>query len=120
MKYRGMNALTWMALSILFLPSVTLAKDAYALMQESDKRMKAKDEVVQYDMELYEADARTQTRKLMRYDKQLPGKISTVVRFIKPVSVKNVSLLIEDSGASVNDIWSYTPSTKNLRRISGT
>ena len=106
-------------LAAVVLPSTGAPKDALALMQEVDKRLKARDEVVRYDMELYEGTALTHARKLVRSDKVFSTKNSTVVRFTQPVSVKNVSLLIEDSGAAVNDIWSYTASTKNLRRISG-
>jgi hypothetical protein len=105
--------------AVLLLAAPAMAKDGFPLMQESDRRTKAGDETIQYNMELYEGDRLSHSRKLIRYDKQIPVKASTVVRFSAPVSVKNVSLLIEDTGAPVNDIWSYTPSTKNLRRISG-
>jgi len=96
------------------------AKDALALMQEVDKRLRARDELVRYDMELYEGARPVHTRKLVRMDKTLASKNSTVVRFTEPDSVKNVGLLIEDTGAAVNDIWSYTASTRSLRRIAGT
>lgn len=104
---------------VLHLPAPLLAADALVLMQASDKRLKAPDESVQYDMELYEGDQLVHTRKLQRFDKQQAGKNSTVVRFVAPAAVQNVGLLIEDSGAPINDIWSYTPSTKSLRRIAG-
>lgn len=117
------NSTHWAVLGALLtaivLPSTAASRDALALMQEVDKRLKARDEVVDYDMELYEGTAMTHTRKLVRSDKVLADKNSTVVRFTQPVSVKNVSLLIEDTGAALNAIWSYTASTKNLRRISG-
>lgn len=100
-------------------PGAACAKDALALMQDVDKRLKAADESILYDMELYEGTTLTHARKLVRLDKAMPSKNSTVVRFTQPMSVKNVALLIEDSGGSVNDIWSYTASTKSLRRISG-
>jgi outer membrane lipoprotein-sorting protein len=106
-------------LSAVIQPAIAAPKDALSLMRDVDLRLKARDEVVRYDMELYEGSALTHSRKLVRYDKVLVNKNSTVVRFTQPVSVKNVSLLIEDTGASINDIWSYTASTKNLRRISG-
>lgn len=103
----------------LCLPQSLWAADALALMRESDKRLKAPDESVQYDMELYEGEQQDYSRKLTRFDKQMLGKSSTVIRFVTPAAVKNVGLLIEDSGAPINDIWSYTPSTKSLRRIAG-
>ncbi|QNM98210.1 outer membrane lipoprotein-sorting protein [Chitinimonas koreensis] len=95
------------------------AADATALMKESDRRIKAPDETVQYDMELYDGDKLVHSRKLLRLDKQMDGKNSTLIRFQAPAAVKNVGLLIEDTGAAINDIWSYTPATKSLRRIAG-
>ncbi|OHX21940.1 outer membrane lipoprotein-sorting protein [Chromobacterium sphagni] len=115
-----MNAI-YRACSLLALlaPLQALAADAGPLMHESDKRLKAPDETIQYDMELYDGGKLTTSRKLVRLDKQMADRNSTVVRFSSPVAVKNVALLIEDSGAAINDIWSYTPSTKTLRRIAG-
>jgi outer membrane lipoprotein-sorting protein len=109
---------------ICVLPTIMLsvpvwASDATALMKESDKRIKAPDETVQYEMELYDGDKLVHSRNLLRLDKQMSGKNSTLIRFQAPAAVKNVSLLIEDTGAAINDIWSYTPATKSLRRIAG-
>jgi hypothetical protein len=119
MKNMNMYGALCLALTVVAAPGAASGKDALALMQEVDKRLKAADESVRYDMELYEGNTLAHARKLVRYDKVMAGKNSTVVRFTQPVSVKNVSLLIEDAGGAVNDIWSYTASTKNLRRISG-
>ena len=96
-----------------------LADDALSIMQDSDRRMKAQDEQIDYRMELFEADHLTFTRQLTRLDKRMSDRTGTLVRFTAPAAVKNVALLIEDSGAATNDIWSYTPSTKNLRRLAG-
>ena len=96
-----------------------LADDALSIMQDSDRRMKAQDEQIDYRMELFEADHLTFTRQLTRLDKRMSDRTGTLVRFTAPAAVKNVALLIEDSGTATNDIWSYTPSTKNLRRLAG-
>jgi hypothetical protein len=95
------------------------ATDASALMEESDKRNKVSDEVARYDMELMEGDKVRHVRKLVRLEKRGAGKSNTLVRFSEPASVRNVSLLIVDTGETTNDIWGYTPATRNLRRISG-
>ena len=116
-----MTPLPLIAVVLAFcLPTSLWAADALNLMQESDKRLKAPDESAQYEMELYDADKLIHSRKLTRFDKQQPDKNSTVIRFAAPAAVKNVGLLIEDTGVAINDIWSYTPSTKSLRRIAGT
>lgn len=119
MNHPRSGALLCALLLLAGMPLAGHAKDALPLMQEVDKRLKAKDEMVRYDMELFEGSRLTHTRKLVRSDKVLTDKNSTVVRFTEPDSVKNVSLLIEDRGTAINDIWSYTASTKSLRRISG-
>jgi outer membrane lipoprotein-sorting protein len=119
MNQAGIFAAAFAIAATPFFATSAEGKDALPLMQAVDKRLKARDEVVSYDMELYEGAKLTHARKLVRSDKVMPEKNSTVVRFTHPDSVKNVSLLIEDSGAAINDIWSYTPSVKSLRRISG-
>ncbi|MCI0995850.1 outer membrane lipoprotein-sorting protein [Pseudomonas sp. ICMP22404] len=95
------------------------ADDALSVMRDSDRRMKAADERVDYRMELLEGERLTFTRQLSRLDKRMSDRTGTLVRFTAPAAVKNVALLIEDSGKAINDIWSYTPSTKSLRRLAG-
>lgn len=107
------------AMPLLLLPSFCWSADALALMTESDHRIKAPDESIQYNMDLYDNDKLVHSRKLLRLDKQIGNKTSTLIRFQAPAAVKNVGLLIEDSGVSINDIWSYTPATKSLRRVAG-
>jgi hypothetical protein len=115
-----MNRKLVAALPLLMLCSwPALADDALAVMQDSDRRMKALDEKIDYRMELFEGDRLAFTRQLSRLDKRMNDRMGTLVRFTAPAAVKNVALLIEDSGNAANDIWSYTPSTKSLRRLAG-
>jgi Outer membrane lipoprotein-sorting protein len=95
------------------------AGDALSLMQSAQSTQKARDESVRYTMELFDGEQRVHVRQLQRQDKVSGSKSSTVVRFTAPEAVRHVSLLIEDSGAALNDIWSYMPASKRLRRISG-
>jgi hypothetical protein len=113
-----MNKIMW-ALPALLLSPPSWPADAMALMEESNRRIKASDEAVQYEMELYDGDKLVHSRKLLRLDKKMDGKSSTLIRFQAPAAVRNVGLLIEDTGAAINDIWSYTPATKSLRRVAG-
>lgn len=92
---------------------------ATALMRRSDERIRAADEQVTYRMELAKAGETTFVRDMVRLDKRMGDRKSTLVRFSAPQAVKNVGLLIEDRGEAANDIWSYTPSTRSLRRLAG-
>ncbi|MDQ0121866.1 hypothetical protein J2W17_000811 [Pseudomonas lini] len=115
-----MNSKLLTALPLLMLCTwPAFADDALAVMQDSDRRMKAQDEKVDYRMELFDGERLTFTRQLSRLDKRIANRMGTLVRFTAPAAVKNVALLIEDSGKAANDIWSYTPSTKSLRRLAG-
>jgi hypothetical protein len=100
-------------------PAVADGGDARALMAASYRRLEAPDETLRYRMELLEGGRVVHTRELQRFAKVMPDRRATVVRFTSPAAVKGVSLLIEDTGAAVNDIWSYTPATRTLRRVAG-
>lgn len=122
MKHRTNLAITqWLLCASLcwVWPCTSEAGDALSLMQSADHRQKARDESVRYTMELFDGERRVHVRQLQRQDRVSESKSSTVVRFTAPEAVRHVSLLIEDSGAALNDIWSYMPASKRLRRISG-
>lgn len=101
------------------IPLPSLATDAKALMSESERRLRAADESATYTMEMYDGPKLVHVRELVRMDKHGEDRSLTFVRFVSPVSVKNVSLLIEDKGDAFNNIWTYTPATKSLRRLAG-
>jgi len=110
------------SLLVLSSLSVSAADDnnALALMQESDSRLKASDSETTYRMEIITADGTVKvTREMLRLEKRMKDRTATLVRFTAPESVKNVGLLIEDKGEAVNDVWSYTPATRTLRRMAG-
>lgn len=95
------------------------ADDALALMRESDRRLRAAEETVRYRMELYEDEKLVHARELVRMDKRFGDRSATLVRFSAPPAIRNTALLIEDRGGAINDIWSYLPATRTLRRIAG-
>jgi len=93
---------------------------ALDLMRESEQRLKGNDSQSVYRMELIDSSGEVKvTREMIRLEKRMEGRTATLVRFTAPESVKNVGLLIEDKGEAVNDVWSYTPSTRTLRRMAG-
>jgi len=108
---------------LLALAALPVAADdnaALALMQESDNRLRGNDSETTYRMEIIDsAGAVKVTREMMRLEKRMSDRTATLVRFTAPESVKNVGLLIEDKGEAVNDVWSYTPATRTLRRMAG-
>lgn len=118
---RPCRLISLLSLSALFLlaASTAVATDGSALMRESDRRLRAEDESARYRMELFSGDALITTRTLERYQKKLPDRFSTLVRFTSPVAVRGAAMLIEDHGSTQNDIWSYVPATHTLRRIPG-
>jgi len=108
---------------LLVLAALPVAADdnaALALMQASEKRLKGNDSETLYRMEIIASDGTVKvTREMMRLEKRMSDRTATLVRFTAPESVKNVGLLIEDKGEAVNDVWSYTPATRTLRRMAG-
>lgn len=118
-----MKLLTPRAVAVVALaasiPLPCLASDARVLMSESERRLRAADESATYTMEMYEGPKLVHVRELIRLEKHGEDRSLTFVRFVSPVSVKNVSLLIEDKGEAFNNIWTYTPATKSLRRLAG-
>lgn len=116
---RGAIALALLAGALPAVPSTSVAADAAPLMKESDRRTVAPDETVRYRMELMDGGKLVHAREMLRMSRVFPERRSTVVRFVSPLAVRGVSILIEDAGGAVNDIWTYTPSTKSLRRVAG-
>jgi len=93
---------------------------ALNLMRESETRLKGNDSESTYRMEIIGTDGEIKvTREMLRLEKRMSDRTATLVRFTAPESVKNVGLLIEDKGEAVNDVWSYTPATRTLRRMAG-
>jgi len=93
---------------------------AEQLMRQSESQLKGNDSESAYRMELIDANGEVKvTREMLRLEKRMSDRTATLVRFTAPESVKNVGLLIEDKGEAVNDVWSYTPSTRTLRRMAG-
>lgn len=93
------------------------AMDPYQTMKESDQRLRANDQYGEYKMELYDHDKLVTTRLLTRMDKKGINNNLTLLRFTSPATIKGVGALIENSVEASNNIWTYTPSTKTLRRI---
>jgi len=90
------------------------------LIARSEQRTESATEKTTYRMELIGTDgAVTQTRRLDVYFKRSEGVKRTLQKFLSPPVVESTGLLVEDTGAPVNDIWLYLPATRRLRRISG-
>ncbi len=117
-QYRSRLAAS-IAIGLMLTAGCAVAADGSALMRESDHRLRAPNESARYRMELYSGETLVTTRTLERYQKQLPDRFSTLVRFTGPLAVRGVAMLIEDRGAALNDIWSYVSATRTLRRIAG-
>ena len=115
-------AVTSMAVGY-FLASPARAADASSgrdLVVRSDQRTKSRTEKTLYRMELLDADGDvTQARRLEVYFKRDGSVERTLQKFLSPPVIEGTGLLIEDTGAEVNDIWLYLPATRRLRRIAG-
>lgn len=95
-------------------------EEGLRLMRASEQATKSATEATRYRMELLGADGKlVQARELQFHFKKLPGKESTLVRFLAPAAIEGTGLLIEDGGRSANDVWLYLPATRRLRRIAG-
>lgn len=90
------------------------------LMAASELATKSATEIVNYRLELIDANNRlVQARKMLFRYKRGPEVESTLIQFLSPPAISGTGLVIEDTGASANDIWLYLPATRRLRRISG-
>src|ERR1700738_2482841 len=97
-----------------------LAIDGAEIVRESDRRTKSTTEKTLYQMDLIDASGKTQqSRGFALHYKQDPGRESTLFKFSEPPVVQGVSLLIVDSHTGINDIWTYLPQTRLVRRIAG-
>lgn len=90
------------------------------IIQQSDTATKSQTEYSNLEMDLVGADGKVeQTRKLDIYFKKYPDKEVTLQKFLYPPIVQGAGLIIVDTGKSSNDIWTYLPTTRRLRRIAG-
>lgn len=97
-----------------------IAMDAAALMKKSELQSKSHTEKALFKMELIDKNGSTlQTRTLESYYRQDQTSESTLQKFLSPPVVQGTGFLIIDYNAKENDIWNYIPSTRRLRRISG-
>ena len=96
------------------------AADGISIVRESDQRTKSATEKTIYRMDLLDAAGNVQqSRELALYYKRRPGQESTLFRFSAPPVIQGTALLIVDSGTAINDIWTYLPATRRVRRIAG-
>jgi len=113
-------ALLLCVLSFTTLPAHAQGNAAEDLMRRSDRQLRGDNSESTYRMELIDGNGEIKvTREMLRLEKRMGDRTATLVRFTAPESVKNVGLLIEDRGEAINDVWSYTPSTRTLRRMAG-
>ncbi|MES2677415.1 MAG: outer membrane lipoprotein-sorting protein [Pseudomonadota bacterium] len=89
------------------------------IIRESENKTEAMSEKIIYDMVLYRDDKVVHEREMLRFFKKNSEEKRMLVKFSAPPSIKNISLLIVDSGDAINDIWSYSPADRKIRRISG-
>lgn len=79
-----------------------------------------KDEVLQGRMTLFDAGGDSVKRRFSRmvYERAKEGD-KLIIRFLAPAEIKGVSALTFENPGSSDDNWLYLPSTKRVRRISG-
>lgn len=90
-----------------------------SIIQTSESRTKAKSEKTTYRMDLIDEKGKVREREMTIYFKRYPDKEITLLKFTNPSNLKGVGMMIEDTGKSINNIWTYIPATRRLRRISG-
>lgn len=100
--------------------ATSYAKDAREIMEESESRSRPDNFYSEYRIEVFDHDKLISTKHLMRMDKKTMNGRFTLLRFTQPFSIKGSSFLVENIEARESNIWSYMPSTKLLRKISGT
>jgi hypothetical protein len=97
-----------------------LAADGAEIVRDSDRRTKSTTEKTLYQMDLIDASGKIQqSRGFALHYKQEPSRESTLFKFSEPPVVQGVALLIVDSHTGINDIWTYLPQTRRVRRIAG-
>lgn len=107
-------------LAVVAGPDRAGAGEAWAVMERSEARTKARTERTTYTMELVDpAGEVEQTRTLEVFYKRYPDREVTLQKFLSPPVLEDTGMMIVDSGVSTNDIWLYLPATRRLRRISG-
>lgn len=106
-------------LLIGLIPEAFSAKDARGIMEESDIHSRPHELYSEYKIEVFDHEKLVSTKHLIRMDKKKGSICFTLLRFTEPISAKGSGVLMESVAASENNIWSYMPSTKLLRRISG-
>lgn len=90
-----------------------------SIIQISESRIKAKSEKTIYRMDLIDEKGKVRKREMTIYFKRYPDKEITLLKFTTPSNLKGVGMMIEDTGKSINNIWTYIPVTRRLRRLSG-
>lgn len=107
-------------LALAIQASGAVAEQGDDIIRESDERTKSATEKTVFRMDLIDASGRIQqSRSLAFYFKRGPGQQSTLFKFSEPPVVQGTALLIVDSGTGINDIWTYLPATRRVRRIAG-
>nr|VFJ55108.1 MAG: outer membrane lipoprotein-sorting protein [Candidatus Kentron sp. DK]VFJ65673.1 MAG: outer membrane lipoprotein-sorting protein [Candidatus Kentron sp. DK] len=106
-------------LGMFFLCSATADERGERIIRKAQDNTRAPHERKLLDIELLKAGVVTNKRK-MRYLFLLDGEVEkTLVKFTQPASIKNTALLLHDRGTGENKIWSYSPTNRRIRRISG-
>lgn len=79
-----------------------------------------KDEVLQGRMTLFDAGGDSVERRFSRmvFERAKEGD-KLIIRFLAPAEIKGVSALTFENPRGSDDNWLYLPSTKRVRRISG-
>ena len=79
-----------------------------------------KDEILQGEMTLFDADGDSVRRGFLRMVLEQPDSgDKLVVKFQSPAEIKGVAALTHENPGSSDDNWLYLPASKRVRRISG-
>ena len=79
-----------------------------------------KDEILQGEMTLFDADGDSVRRSFTRMVLEQPESGDKLItKFLSPAEIKGVAALTHENSGSSDDNWLYLPANKRVRRISG-
>lgn len=94
------------------------AQSALNIMQSAREKTKLSGLEAISTLIIRDAKQRERVRKTAMASKAYPGEIEKrIIRFIEPVDVKGMGMLIVDKETLDDDLWVYIPANRKSRRI---
>jgi len=100
--------------------STAYSENAYQVVLKSHELDQGKDAISDMTMELISKSGKSRVREIRSWSIERGDNDKSLMKFIKPSSVKGTGFLVWEHKNKDDDQWLYLPAFKRIRRISST